>query len=108
MPGDKPFRTAEFSKAIGSSRLSFASGEDMISLLDTLPGSLSLLSLINDTEGKVELYCDEDLQKGDTIGMHPCQNTSSLALSTADALSLLPEAMGHTIHFVRLTEGVQG
>ena len=48
MPGDKPFLTKDFSKQIGSSRLSFATSEDMTELLGVQPGSASILSLMND------------------------------------------------------------
>ena len=39
MPGDKPFVTKELSKQIGSSRLSFATAEDLEQLLGVQPGS---------------------------------------------------------------------
>ena len=52
MPGDKPFKTKLLSKQIGSARLSFASAEQMLESLDILPGSLSVLGLINDSSRK--------------------------------------------------------
>ena len=61
IPGDKPFKTSQLSKQIGSSRLSFASGEAMEALLDITPGSLTLLGLMNDREKKVHLLIDRDL-----------------------------------------------
>ena len=48
MPGDKPFVTKELSKQIGSSRLSFATAEDLEQLLGVQPGSASVLGLLND------------------------------------------------------------
>ena len=36
LPAEKPFSTKDFSKLIGSSRLSFATGEDLQALLKTL------------------------------------------------------------------------
>ena len=47
MPGDKPFVTKELSKQIGSSRLSFATAEDLEQLLGVQPGSASVLGLLN-------------------------------------------------------------
>ena len=61
MPGDKPFKTKELSKQIGSSRLSFAQPEYMERYLDITPGSLSVLGLMNDKENRVQLLIDEDL-----------------------------------------------
>ena len=102
MPGDKPFKTKELSKQIGSSRLSFASGEFMEQLLDITPGSLSILGLMNDQEGKVQLLIDEDVLKGEYIGCHPCINTSSLRLKTQDVLQKLIPAMGHPLRTITL------
>ena len=102
MPGDKPFKTKELSKQIGSSRLSFASGEFMEQLLDITPGSLSILGLMNDHDQKVHLLIDEDVLKGEYIGCHPCINTSSLRIRTADLMDKIIPAMGHEPRIVSL------
>jgi len=95
MPGDKPFKTKELSKQIGSSRLSFAGAEYMEQYLDITPGSLSVLGLMNDKDHRVQLLIDEDLLRSDFIGMHPCINTSSLRLQTRDLLDSVIPAMDH-------------
>ena len=86
MPGEKRFVTKEFSKLIGSSRLSFAPAEYMEQYLNITPGSVSVLGLMNDIEGKVKLYIDRDVVEKEYIGCHPCINTSSLKLKTEDVL----------------------
>lgn len=96
LPGDKPFRTAVLSKAIHSSRLSFGSAEDMEALLDLTPGSVSVLGLMNDKENRVTLLMDKAVLAGAYIGCHPCVNTTSLRLKTADLLEKILPAMGHT------------
>ena len=95
LPGDKPFKTKELSKQIGSSRLSFAAPEYMERFLDITPGSLSVLGLMNDKEKRVQLLIDEDILDGQWIGCHPCINTSSLRIPTKDMLEILIPAMGH-------------
>ena len=102
MPGDKPFKTKELSKQIGSSRLSFAAGEYMEQFLDITPGSLSLLGLMNDRDMRVQLLIDEDVLKGEYVGCHPCINTSSLRLRTEDVLQKLIPAMGHEPRMITL------
>ena len=102
MPGDKPFKTKELSKQIGSSRLSFASGDYMEQFLDITPGSLSLLGLMNDKENRVTLLIDEDVLAAPYIGCHPCINTSSLRIKTADVLQKLIPAMGHAPQVIHL------
>ena len=58
--GDKKFKTAEVSKQIGATRLSFGSGEKMEEYIDITPGSVSIMGLMNDHDNKVELLVDSD------------------------------------------------
>ncbi len=102
MPGEKPFKTKLLSKQIGSARLSFASAEQMLQVLDITPGSVSVLGLMNDREKKARLLIDRDLLAKPFIGMHPCINTSSLRIRTEDLLEKLLPAMGHEATFVTL------
>ena len=102
IPGDKHFKTSVLSKEIGSSRLSFAAPEYMERFLDITPGSLSILGLMNDHEKQVTLYIDEDVLKGEFVGCHPCINTSSLRIRTADLVEKIIPAMGHELHTVVL------
>ncbi len=103
LPGEKPFRTSSFSKTIGSSRLSFAPGEDMERLLDITPGSLSVLGLMNDRENQVQLVIDREVLREGYVCVHPCVNTSSLKLRTADLLEKLLPAMHHEAVVVEVT-----
>ena len=102
MPGDKPFKTRVLSKQIGSARLSFASPEQMLRHLDLTPGSVSVLGLMNDHEHKVRLLMDRDLLVEDAIGMHPCNNTSSLRIARDDLLNTILPALGYEPTFVEL------
>ena len=102
IPGDKAFKTSVLSKQIGSSRLSFAAPEYMERFLDITPGSVSVLGLMNDHEGQVQLLIDEDVLKGEYFGCHPCINTSSLRLKTSDLMEKLLPAMAHEATLVTL------
>ena len=102
IPGNKVFKTSELSKQIGSSRLSFASPEYMEKFLDITPGSVSVLGLMNDKENQVQLLIDEDVLKGEYFGCHPCINTSSLRLRTADLMEKIIPALGHEPRLVTL------
>ena len=105
IPGDKPFKTSVLSKQIGSARLSFAAGEYMEQFLDITPGSLSVLGLMNDKDNRVILLVDEEVLAGEYMGVHPCVNTSSLRLKTADLVEKILPAMGHTMTVVSLPRG---
>ena len=102
MPGGKPFKTSVLSKQIGSSRLSFADGSYMEQFLDITPGSLSVLGLMNDHGNRVKLLIDSDVLTGEFIGVHPCVNTSSLRIRTADLTEKLIPALGHAPTMVSL------
>ena len=84
MPGHKPFRTKDLSHQIGSARLSFASPEHMLELLDIAPGSVSVLGLMNDHDGRVRLLIDRDLLQDAYL----CCHRSSAAPCPAAAHSL--------------------
>lgn len=103
MPGDKPFKTKELSSQINSARLSFASAEAMEEYLDILPGSVSVMGLMNDKKNAVNLLVDEDVLKGEYVGCHPCVNTSSLKIKTTDVFDKFLKAVGHTATVVHLT-----
>ena len=103
MPGDKPFKTKELSSQINSARLSFASAEAMEEYLDILPGSVSVMGLMNDKENAVNLLVDEDVLKGEYVGCHPCVNTSSLKIKTTDVFDKFLKAVGHMATVVHLT-----
>lgn len=102
--GDKKFKTKDISAQIGSARLSFAGAEEMEKYLDITPGSVSVMGLMNDTENRVQLLVDEDLLKGEYFGCHPCINTSSLKMKTADVLGPFLKAVHHDMITVKLPE----
>lgn len=102
MPGDKKFRTAVFSKAMGCSRLSFADEAHMEEYLNITPGSVSVLGLMNDTENHVRLAIDQDILKEEYFGCHPCINTSSLKIRTQDLIEKILPAIHHEFTAVTL------
>ena len=102
MPGRKAFRTKELSAQIHSSRLSFAEPEYLLRYLDTEPGAVSVMGLMNDRGNDVRLLIDEDVLKGEYVGCHPCINTSSLKLRTQDMFGPLLKALGHEMITVTL------
>ena len=95
MPAEKPFKTKDLSAQIGSSRLSFANAEFMEQFLDITPGSVSVMGLMNDRDRRVRLLIDADVLSEEYVGCHPCINTSSLRLRTADLCDKIIPALSH-------------
>ena len=102
MPGRKAFRTKELSAQIHSSRLSFAEAEYLLRYLDTEPGAVSVMGLMNDRGNDVRLLIDEDVLKDEFIGCHPCVCTSSLKMRMDDVVGKFIPATGHSIKVVHL------
>ena len=102
MPGEKKFKTKELSSQIGSARLSFAGSEFMEEFLDITPGSVSVMGLMNDHDGRVRLLIDQDVLKDEYVGCHPCINTSSLKIKTCDMLEKFLPYVQHDYTVVEL------
>lgn len=107
LPRYKALKTKELSKQIPTSRLSFASGEDMEEYLNVTPGSATIMGLMFDPENRVQLVIDEELLKEEWFGCHPCINTSSLKLRTEDVIGKYLQAVHHEYLTVNLSDGNQ-
>ena len=101
-PGDKLPNEVELSAQLGVSRLSFASENHMQELLDVLPGSVSVMGLMNDPDNQVRLVIDREVLEEEYVGCHPCKNTSSIKLHTSDLLEKFLPAVHHTPTVVTL------
>ena len=97
---DAPFRTARISRQLGVSRLSFATAEELMEMLRTLPRAISPMGLLFDGEKKVRLAIDRALRGEERLLFHPCVNTATLAVSGADFFERLLPALGHEAAFV--------
>lgn len=95
MCGDKTFVSKEISKKLSSTRLSFASPEDMEHYLGLAPGSVSILGIINDKENAIKIAVDSDLTEMEFFCCHPCKNTSTLKFRTEDIFDTFIPAAGH-------------
>ena len=100
LPGGKHLVTKDLTKKIGSTRLSFGTPEKMEEYLDITPGSVSVLGLMNDHGNNIQFLVDNDIKKWEYFGCHPCINTSSLKIKTADLFSKILPAVGHEPVFV--------
>ena len=103
MPGDKPFKTKFLSAQLGCSRLSFADDGHMRDYLQTVPGSVSAMELLFDTEKHVQLVIDKDLLEDEFISGHPGISTSTLQLRREDLFKFV-ESTGHTPVYIDLPD----
>ena len=103
MPGDKPFKTKFLSSQLGCSRLSFADSGHMRDYLSTIPGSVSALELLFDTDRRVQLVIDRDLLDDEFISGHPGISTSTIQLRREDMLKF-EESTGHSPTYIDLPD----
>jgi Ala-tRNA(Pro) deacylase len=102
IPGDMPFKTKYLSAQINSSRLSFASGEQMEQLLNVSPGSLTVLSLMFDKAENVELLIEKKVFNDEYFACHPCVNTATVKFKTADLKDKVLPALNRSYTVVDL------
>ncbi len=98
IPWSKKLDTHALERAIGESRLSFASEKRMDKYLGVSPGSVSLFGLINDSENNVKLILDRELETAARISFHPNDNTASLIISHEGMMKFL-ENCGNNYEF---------
>ncbi len=78
-------------KSIETSRLSMGSPERLMTHLGVEPGSVSLLALVNDTGGSVQLVLDSPIANAQALQCHPLVNTSTLVIPREGIEKLLYE-----------------
>ena len=90
--GSKRVDLKEFKKKHGTRALSFASADELLQFLKLTPGGVTPLGLLNDEACAVRLYLDKEFTEGEgIIGVHPNDNTATVAMKTEDLLVLLGE-----------------
>ena len=88
--GEKRVNLKEFRKAHGLRNLSFASADDLMTIMGLIPGAVTPLGLLNDEEKKVVFYLDQVLEDS-LIGVHPNDNTATVWMQSKDLIMLLKE-----------------
>lgn len=78
----------ELAQVLGTSRLSFASKETMTEWLQVMPGSVTPLAILNDTEHHVRLVFDEELSD-QLVGCHPLENNATVFFRFSDLYNFL-------------------
>ncbi len=81
--------------AVPGGQFAFASTERMARYLGVVPGSVTPLAVFNDAAGAVQVVIDASVLDDQWMWLHPCRNTHSTRMRTADLLRVL-EAWQHT------------
>lgn len=78
---DKPFVTKDFSAALNIPRVSFAPAEMLLDMLGTPVGATTVLSVVMDTENKVQVVIDKAVLVGNYYGCTDGTTTSYMKLN---------------------------
>ncbi|MBR3888549.1 MAG: prolyl-tRNA synthetase associated domain-containing protein [Clostridia bacterium] len=90
--GDKRVDLKEFRRNHETRNLSFASADDLMNIMGLIPGAVSPLGILNDSELKVHFYIDKDFMKDShLIGIHPNDNTATVWLKVEDLIDIIKE-----------------
>lgn len=83
----KQFDSKKFKEKTNTKKISFASEEELYSLLKLTPGEVGPFGLINEEENKIKVVFDEDLKNAseeELVNFHPNRNNATLALTKKD------------------------
>lgn len=85
-PGDKPFVTKDFGRALGISRVSFAPQEKLLPMLGTVLGATTIFSTLVAPEGSFRLVMDREVVESRWYGCTDGTTTCYMRLATRDLL----------------------
>lgn len=90
--GDKRVDLKAFRKKNQTRPLSFASPDELMQLMKLIPGAVTPLGILNDTEKKVKVFLDRDfLNAPGLVGVHPNDNTATVWMQTEDLIRMIQE-----------------
>ena len=90
--GNKKVNLKEFRKENNTRALSFASEDELKSIMGVIPGAVTPFGLLNDKELKVKFFIDKEFAKmGHLIAVHPNDNTATVYLKAEDLIDIIKE-----------------
>ncbi len=84
--GNKPFRSKDFSNALGVARMSFAPSELMETMLGTKIGAATIFSALLETASRVKVVIDKDVANEEYYGCSDGTTTGYMKIKTADII----------------------
>ena len=87
---ERKINLKEFQEQFGTRKLSFASENDLMSIMGLTKGSVTPFGLLNDDEKKVKFFIGEEFIHG-KLGIHPLENTATVWMKTTDLIEMIKE-----------------
>ncbi|MBR0379074.1 MAG: prolyl-tRNA synthetase associated domain-containing protein [Mogibacterium sp.] len=102
LPADKRFDSKLFAAMMRTARVSFASPEDMERVIGLTPGEASVMGVLNDSEGAVQVVIDKAVADAEWFACNPGSNTSHLRFKTKQLINTFLPAEGHKPEIIML------
>lgn len=102
LPAEKRFDSKAFRDKMACSRVSFAKAEDMQAVLGVVPGSATVMSIINDTDNKVQVVIDKEVVDSEYFACNTGENTRHIKIKTADLIDKFLSNVHHEPTIIEL------
>lgn len=79
----------KLSDLLGSGRFSFGSPERLWTYLGVKPGSVTPLSILNDTDKKVQLILEKGMMDTELVNFHPLDNAMTVGMHPSELMTIL-------------------
>lgn len=100
--GDKRVDLKKFKQEHGTRSLQFANADMLMDMMGLIPGAVTPMGLLNDTECRIEWFLDRDfMDKNGMIGVHPNDNAATVWMKPSDLVELIKEH-GNKVSIVEL------
>lgn len=100
--GSKRVDLKAFRKQNGTRPLTFASENELKSVMELIPGAVTPFGILNDRERKVKFFIDSEFTESPgLIGVHPNDNTATVWLSTDDLINIIKKH-GNSVYSIEL------
>lgn len=102
LPAEKRFDSKVFRDKMGCSRVSFAKAEDMERVLGVVPGSATVMSIINDNDSIVKVVIDKEVADEEFFACNTGENTRHIKIKTEDLLNKYLKDVNHEAVIIEL------
>lgn len=100
--GSKRVDLKAFRKQNGTRPLTFASENELKSVMELIPGAVTPFGILNDRERKVKFFIDSEFTESPgLIGVHTNDNTATVWLSTDDLINIIKKH-GNSVYSIEL------
>jgi Ala-tRNA(Pro) deacylase len=102
LPANKRFDSKLFAAMMRTARVSFASAEDMERVIGLTPGEASVMGILNNAEGKVQVVIDKAVADAEWFACNPGANTTHIRFKTRQLINNFLPAEKHKPEIIML------